>query len=90
MSCMCGVNERLEAERLDVTFREPKFLCDKPHFECNRNHFERCKKPHNPICDRQHLTANVEKLFFNAGRYAAGARDSVAVQADAELQERLS
>lgn len=91
---MCDVNERLEAERHDLTFLAPKFVCERPHTECNRNHFERCKKPHNPVCQRPHLTVEaqeqLEQLFYNAGRFAAGARDSVAVQADALLQERLA
>jgi hypothetical protein len=91
MSCKCDLNDKLEAERLDVTFREPKALCEKPHHECQRNHFERCSKPHNPTCQRQHMTPEaqekMQQLYFNAGRFAAGARDKVAIIANDALFE---
>lgn len=88
MNCKCDLNDKLEAERHDITFREPKAL---PVAPCERQHFEKCKKSHNPTCQRPHFTDKAEdnytKLYFNAGRYAAGARDTVAVAADTKLQE---
>lgn len=82
MSCKCDLNDKLEAERLDVTFRAPASETIGP---CARPHFE-CKKPHNPVCQRPHFTDKTNEafanLYFNAGRYAAGARDSVAVKAN--------
>ena len=40
-------------------------------------------------CTRKHVSENRDKLFFHAGRYAAGARDASAVDANAWLQKNL-
>ena len=91
MSCKCDLNAKLEAERLDVSFREPKA---EPVGPCARKHFDKCTRKHWKECERPHFTDNAEndytKLYFNAGRYAAGACDRVAVEANARLQEVLS
>jgi hypothetical protein len=77
MSCKCSLEEKLEAERFDVSFREP-VLNPKQQLA-------------NARCNRKHITEAEleaqEKLMFNAGRFSAGARDSVAVSANQKLFE---
>jgi len=70
MTCKCDLNDKLEAERYDVSFREPKTPT-------------RCKREH--VTEKQ--IEERDKLMFNAGRYAAGARDKVATAANTKLFE---
>ena len=77
MSCRCSLEEKLEAERFGISFREP-VLSPKQELANTR-------------CNRKHVTEaeleNLEKLMFNAGRHSAGARDKTAVEAAAKLFE---
>ena len=80
MACKCDLNDQLEAERL-VFFSNAKV----EPTTCRGMHYE--PKP----CRKTHLdSADIEKrerLYFNAGRYSAGARDRVAVEANNKLFE---
>jgi hypothetical protein len=40
-------------------------------------------------CRRKHISENRDKLFFHAGRYSAGARDQVAMDANAWIEKNL-
>ena len=84
MTCKCSVNDKLEAERL-VFFSSAKTEKPLPLGPCARQHFE--PKP----CHKTRLdSADIEKrdkMMFNAGRYSAGARDRVAVEANNKLFE---
>lgn len=40
-------------------------------------------------CDKEHATDARDQMMFNAGRYAAGARDSVALRCHEALLEVL-
>jgi hypothetical protein len=77
MSCKCSLEEKLEAERYDISFREP---VQNPKQELA-----------NTRCNRKHITEAEldlrDKLMFNAGRYSAGARDKVAVLSNERLFE---
>jgi hypothetical protein len=84
MACKCDLNDKLEAERL-VFFSSAPAEKPLPLGPCARQHFEPkpCKKAHLDL-DAQ---ADRDKLYFNAGRYSAGARDRVAVEANNKLFE---
>ena len=81
MTCKCSVNDKLETERL-MTFSNPPHV---PEAVCRGMHYE--PKP----CRKTHLDSDDiekrERLYFNAGRYSAGARDRVAVEANNKLFE---
>jgi len=81
VTCKCFVNDKLEAERL-MTFSSKPHI---PEAVCRGMHYE--PKP----CRKTHLdSADIEKrerLYFNAGRYSAGARDRVATEANNKLFE---
>lgn len=61
--------ERLEAERLDLTYRIPAD-----------------KQKTITVDQSEALLA----IYYNAGRYAAGARDKQAINADRDFQRLLS
>jgi len=88
LSCKCDLNAKLEAERFDVTFREPKRLVEVETVTrpCTRNHATPAES-----CKRQHVTETEleerDTMMFNAGRYAAGARDKSAVVATEKMFE---
>jgi hypothetical protein len=88
MNCKCSLNDKLEAERNDVSFRKPKVA---PIGECAKPHFDKCARKHYKECERPHFTDKAQndytKLYFNAGRFAAGARDKVATDANNQLWE---
>lgn len=64
--------QKLEAERNDISYKVP--VAVEPVI-LTRPEYRKRK-------DQEHR----EKLFFNAGRYAAGARDKTAVKANAWLE----
>lgn len=78
----CSLWLRLEAERLDRSYLKPKSAFA-PNVEYRERVVEKVVYKPTPDDKRLHL------LFFNAGRYAAGARDHSAVNADAELKKEL-
>jgi hypothetical protein len=84
MTCKCSINDKLEAERF-VFFSSAKVEKPEPLGPCARLHFE--PKP----CKKVHFDSKAQderdKLMFNAGRYSAGARDRVAVEANTRLFE---
>lgn len=65
----------LEAERWDISYRKPDA---KPPVKV------RIQAVMVPMTDEAD-----KKLYFNAGRYAAGARDSIATLAWLELQDEF-
>jgi len=82
-TCMCTVNEKLEAERYDQSWRTPLTLPEPKVITrpCTRQHAtpaEACQRTHITLAEQEAR----DQLLFNAGRYAAGARDSVAVKAN--------
>lgn len=86
MTCMCSVKDKLEAERF-VVFRSAEVEKPEPLGPCARQHFAPNK------CEANHITIRQQekrdKFMFNAGRYAAGARDSIAVKANQQLEREL-
>ena len=84
MACKCSINDKLEAERF-VFFSSQKVEKPEPLGPCARLHFE--PKP----CKKVHLDSKTQEqrdsLYFNAGRYSAGARDRVATEANNKLFE---
>jgi hypothetical protein len=50
--------------------------------KCHRKHSDKA-------CTKRHVTEARDQMLFNAGRYAAGATDFVAVEAHAKLMESL-
>jgi hypothetical protein len=81
VTCKCSTADKLEAERL-VVFSNASHI---PKKVCNGLHYE--PKP----CRKTHLDSDDiekrERLYFNAGRYSAGARDRVATEANNKLFE---
>lgn len=66
------LTQKLEAERNDLSYKNPKPLpTNQPYIRPRMDSKKRDQR---------------DKLMFNAGRYAAGARDSVAVAANEWLQ----
>lgn len=74
----------LERERFNVAYRtqaEPKRIeVIKPI---------PCTKPHNKPCTKAHVTEEHDQMMYNAGRYAAGARDNAAAEAQEALLKHL-
>ena len=62
----------LEAERYDITYRKP--LAE--------------PQVHVVVKEVKRVPERTKKIYFHAGRYAAGDRDTLAVEANAEF-ERL-
>jgi hypothetical protein len=70
----------LEKERYGVTQRQPEVV--EKVLPCSRKHFDRCSRPH--------ASESRDQMLFNAGRFAAGARDKVAALAHEKLMKELS
>lgn len=68
----CAILSDLEAERLDLSYKKVGQTDPEP---------VKVKVP-----TRRQANDDRDKLMFNAGRYAAGARDKVAINADNVLQ----
>jgi len=64
--------KRLEAERNDITYRKP---LAEPQVQV-------------VVKEVKRVPERTKKIYFHAGRYAAGDRDTLAVEANAEF-ERL-
>ena len=81
MACKCTIQDKLEAERVVVFSNAPHV----PEAVCRGMHYEPkpCRKTHLDSADLEKR----ERLFFNAGRYSAGARDRVATEANNQLFE---
>jgi hypothetical protein len=78
-----ALGESLEKERVDVTHAE------KPLTDEELNHIRYAQGKRQLRQKAEQLDAMREqrdKLFFNAGRFAGGARDEVAVMADRLIQ----
>lgn len=80
MTCKCDLLDRLTAEQFDISYRTSTMVA-KP----------KLRKTYAP---KAKVLTTVEQdtrdtLMFNAGRWAAGARDSVAVAANNVFQEMM-
>lgn len=62
---------RLEAERNDISYRKP---LAEPQVQV-------------VLKELKKVPERLKKIYFHAGRYAAGDRDTLAVQANAELEK---
>jgi hypothetical protein len=76
----------LEAERLDITYRKKKTAPIEQEPEA--------QAPAKPKTSRPTRSAVIEqamnKLYFDAGRYQAGARDRESIEAHMKLQSRMN
>jgi hypothetical protein len=63
--------QRLEAERNDISYRNPK---PKPLVKV-------------VVKEVKKLPERLKSIYFHAGRYAAGERDRLATQANAEFEK---
>jgi hypothetical protein len=76
----------LEAERLDISYRKKK---TPPPIEQAP-----VQEPARPKTSRPRRTATADlvrnKLYFDAGRYAQGARDREAIEAHMTLKSRMN
>jgi hypothetical protein len=71
-------SDDLDRERFGIQPKKPV-----PH-AC-----EPCQRPHVRQCRKPHATEARDQMMFNAGRFAAGATDKVAVEAYKELMNEL-
>lgn len=72
----------LESERNDVYYRESKDLVDQAKKNLDHSQVRHVKALVAAEIEQQEaMREQRDKLFYNAGRYAAGARDSVAESA---------
>ena len=81
-----ALTEALEKERTDVTHAN-RALTDE---ELNHVKYAQGKRElRQKVEQLDAMREQRDKLFFNAGRYAGGARDEVAVMADKVIQALL-
>jgi hypothetical protein len=75
----CGLLEAVELERFDMSYKNhPVTVVDKP-----------VKKVVDKPVSKPQTDDLRDKLMFNAGRYAGGATDDVALLAHLKLQQLL-
>jgi len=70
----------LEQERFNVAHRKPAEV-KKEYIEVVRTVTK--------ACNRTHVTEKRDQIFYHAGRYAQGARDHNAVEAQEQLEHLL-
>lgn len=69
----------LENERNDISYRKSKDLLNEARKNLNHSQVRHVKAlVASEIEQQEAMREQRDKLFYNAGRYAAGARDSVA------------
>ena len=81
MSCKCDLLDRLTAEQFDISYRivEPKTQVKL-----------RKTRPVKEFAESEVARDARDALMFNAGRFSAGARDTVAVASHKALEELLA
>jgi hypothetical protein len=79
VKCACDFLQRLEVERHDLSYRSPATQPVVSSVPVQR-------QPAKPRAVKKASEAR-DKLYFNAGRYSAGARDAKAVEAWKQLEE---
>jgi hypothetical protein len=63
--------KRLEAERYDISYRKP--LAE--------------PQVHVVVKEVKRVPERLKKIYFHAGRFAAGDRDTLAIEANAEFEK---
>lgn len=80
MTCKCDLLDRLTAEQFDISYRQVKPV--------KKKRYRKSPAPRPVTCTDAEQDAR-DTLMFNAGRFAAGARDSVAVASDLVFQRMM-